>query len=530
MTTGRDGQPVLDVRGLTRRFGGVTAVDDVTLTVDKGESLGVIGPNGAGKTTFIGLVSGALAASAGTIQLAGRDITRLGPPARTRLGIGRTHQIPRPFGRMTVLENLLLAGRHAPGGERLSATRQRCESILDRAGLAEVAGVPAGRLPLLRRKRLELARALALRPRLLLLDEIGAGLVEHETAELIDLALDLRAEVEAMVVVEHVMDVITACCDRTVVLDFGKLIAAGPTREVLRDATVAAVYLGTAAPDQTAPARATPDQSTMDASPPAARGQRAHSGPASSRAAAPDRGSPLLTITDVHVAYGGVRALRGVSLRLHRGEVVALLGANGAGKTTLARAVSGVVPLTAGRIEFDGRRIDRLPPDRIGPLGIAHCMEGRRIFGSLTVEENLLLGAAGAAAGAVTARLAATYQTFPALAQRRSRPGTDLSGGEQQMLAIGRALMSAPRAVIFDEISLGLAPIAVDGLYAALADIRAGGVAMLLVEQNLERGLRLADRAYVLADGHIALTGTPDDIRRHPALRSLYIGEAGTDQ
>jgi len=131
------------------------------------------------------------------------------------------------------------------------------------------------------------------------------------------------------------------------------------------------------------------------------------------------------------------------------------------------------------------------------------------------------------AAGAVAARLASTYQTFPALAQRRSRPGTDLSGGEQQMLAIGRALMGAPKAIIFDEISLGLAPIAVDGLYAALAAIRADGVAMLLVEQNLERGLRLADRAYVLVDGHVALTGTPDDIRRHPTLRSLYIGESG---
>jgi branched-chain amino acid transport system ATP-binding protein len=515
--------PVLDVRGLTRRFGGVTAVDDVTLTVAPGESLGVIGPNGAGKTTFIGLVSGALAASAGTIQLAGKDITRLGPPARTRLGIGRTHQIPRPFGRMTVLENLLLAGRHAPGVERLSVTRRRCESILDRAGLAEVADVPAGRLPLLRRKRLELARALALRPRLLLLDEIGAGLVEHETAELIDLAVDLRTEVEAMVVVEHVMDVITACCDRTVVLDFGKLIAAGPTREVLRDATVAAVYLGTAAPDQRGA-----DQSIPDQLPPAvAADQEVHNGRGSDAAPDPDRGSPLLAITDVHVAYGGVRALRGVSLDLHRGEVVALLGANGAGKTTLARAISGVVPLAAGEIRFDGRRIDRLPADRMAPLGIAHCMEGRRIFGTLTVEENLLLGATGVAAGAVAARLASTYRTFPALAKRRSRPGTDLSGGEQQMLAIGRALMGAPAAIIFDEISLGLAPIAVDGLYAALAAIRADGVAMLLVEQNLERGLRLADRAYVLVDGHVALTGTPDDIRRHPTLRSLYIGESG---
>ena len=495
--------PTLDVRGLTCRYGGLTAVDGVTLSVAAGEALGVIGPNGAGKSTFIGLISGAISASAGTVHLGGRDVTRLGPPTRSHLGIGRTHQIPRPFGRMTVLENLLLAGRHAGGRESLAATRARCREILDRTGLDDVAFAQAGQLPLLRRKRLELARALALRPRLLLLDEIGAGLVEHEIADIVELIRALRAEVEAIVLVEHVMEVITRCCDRTVVLDFGKLIAEGPTSEVIADPAVAAVYLGTAT---TAPAAPRPRRS-------------------------PDPGTaPLLAVRDAHVTYGGVRAIRGVDLNVAAGEVVALLGANGAGKTTLARAVNGLVPLSSGRIDFAGHRVDGGPTDHVARLGMAHCMEGRRIFGTLTVEENLLLAADGSGRKEAARRLSSVYDVFPLLADRRSQSGTSLSGGQQQMLAIGRALMSAPKLVIFDEISLGLAPVTVDRLYEALDRIRQTGVAMLLVEQNLDQGLSLADRAYVLTHGRVALEGTPQHVRNHPALRSLYVGEPGAEE
>jgi branched-chain amino acid transport system ATP-binding protein len=499
-------RPMLEVRRLTRRFGGVTAVDALTLCVEAGQTLGVIGPNGAGKSTLIGLISGALAASEGTVHLGGTDVTRMAAPARTRLGIGRTYQIPRPFVGLTVLENLLLVARHAhrTAGSRRDA-RRRCLQILEQTGLHDVADVPAGRLQLLRRKRLELARALALRPRVLLLDEIGAGLVEHETAELVALIRRLRSEVEAMLVVEHNMDVIAAVCDQTAVLDFGRLVASGPTATVLADAEVAAVYLGTATAHPPAATAAAPPEQAVRST---ARGI-------------------LLEVRDLHVAYGGVRALRGVSLRVARGEVVALLGANGAGKSTLARAVSAVRPAASGEIVLDGRRIDRLPAHEVATRGIAHCMEGRRIFGTLSVEENLVLAANGARRADVVARLAATYEMFPVLAHRRRSAGTELSGGQQQMLAIGRALMSAPRLVIFDELSIGLAPVTVERLYAALAAVRASGLAMLLIEQNLERGLSLADRAYVLAEGRVALTGTPREVRRHPTLRSLYVG--GTD-
>lgn len=528
---------VLSVRALTRRFGGVTAVSELDLDVNPGEVLGVIGPNGAGKSTLVALVSGALAASSGSVSLDGKDITGLDAARRARLGIGRTHQIPRPFARISVLDNLLLAASNVSRGRSAHERKAGCLEILDRTGLLDVASQPAGQLTLLRRKRLELARAMALRPRVLLLDEIGAGLVESETRDLIDLITRLRGEVEAMLVIEHVMDVITACCDRTAVLDFGRLIATGPTREVLADATVAAVYLGTAAADHApSPEAAGRAASPEAAVPPSRRGdETAGLGPvAASRQAvsslvnlaAPAADRPLLAVEGLSVKYGELRALRGVDLTVSQAQTVTLLGANGAGKTTLAQAISGALRADGGRIVFDGHDITGMRADRVTALGIAQCLEGRRIFGTLTVEENLILGAGPAPAAVRRRRLDSVYEVFPALAEMRGRAGTAMSGGQQQMLAIGRALMSSPRLLILDEISLGLAPIAVDSLYLALAALKASGVAMILIEQNIARGLSLADRAYVLARGQVALSGSAAEVGANPVLSSLYVGES----
>ena len=492
---------LLRVDALTRRFGGVAAIDGLTLELRRGEALAVIGPNGAGKSTLVNLISGALAPSSGAVLLDGRDISLLTPDARTRLGIGRTHQIPRPFARMSVRENLALAARHARVPVPLHELHDWCQRILERTGLADLADHEAGGLPLLRRKRLELARALALRPRLLLLDEIGAGLVVTETRALIELIQTLRGEVEGLLIIEHVMDLITACCERAAVLASGQLLTVGNTREVLRDPEVIAAYLGSGSANATAGKR--------DGAP---------AGTASA--------TPLLEVRGLQVHYGGVRALRGVDLTVGRGEAVALLGANGAGKSTLARAISGVAPRTAGSVRFAGADLAGLRPEQITARGIGHCMEGRRIFASLSVEENLLLALPAADAARRAARLAYVYGMFPVLHERRHHAGTQMSGGQQQMLAIGRALMNEPQLVLFDEISLGLAPIAVEKLYESLARIRDSGVAMLVVEQNIERGLQLADRAYVLAHGEIRLSGRPAELRAAPALRALYVGDS----
>jgi branched-chain amino acid transport system ATP-binding protein len=508
---------LLEVSGLTRRFGGVTAIDGLDLSVRSGETLGVIGPNGAGKSTLVGLLAGALRPDGGRIVLAGRDVTRLRAPARARLGIGRTHQVPRPFRRMTVLENLLLGQVYGARTRGLAAARHEGRAILERTGLADVADEPAGSLPLLRLKRLELARALALRPRLLLLDEIGAGLIESELPELIELIGSLRAGVESVLVIEHVVEVIQACADRVAVLDWGRRLVEGTPAEVLRDPEVAAVYLGTTAAGPPAAggggaARSEPARRAPLVGPPAPRDRPAE---------------PLLRVEGVAVRYGAVRALQGVSIEVRRGEIVTLLGVNGAGKTTAARAISGMVPLAAGEVRYAGERIDGRRPDRIAGLGIAHCLEGRHIFADLTVRENLELGGRSAASRAeLRRRLASVHELFPVLAERGGRSGALLSGGQQQMLAIGRALMAAPELVIFDEISLGLAPVVVDRLYQALAEVNRRGVAMLVIEQNVERGLALADRAYVLEKGRVALHGPPATIRTDPHLLALYVGTA----
>jgi ABC-type branched-subunit amino acid transport system ATPase component len=508
--------PLLEIAGLTRRFGGVTAVDGLDTSVGRGQTLGVIGPNGAGKSTLVGLISGALRADAGSILLDGTELSRLRAPARARLGIGRTHQVPRPFARMTVLENLLIGALQGARVRTMREARAAAMEVLARTGLDDVATEPAGSLPLLRLKRLELARALALRPRLLLLDEIGAGLIESELKELIALVRSLRDEVEAILVIEHVVEVIQACSDRVAVLDWGRKLLEGTPAAVLRDPEVAAVYLGTTAvgPVASSPVTTPP---TVPAAVPAR----------SARSAARSAATPglLLRLSSVAVRYGAVRALQEVSVEVGRGEIVALLGANGAGKTTTARAVSGMVPLCGGAVWYRGRRIDGLRPDQVAAAGVAHCLEGRHVFADLTVEENLDLGGRSAPDRAeLRRRRDRVYGLFPILAERRALSGALLSGGQQQMLAIGRALMAAPELVIFDEISLGLAPVVVDRLYQALAEVNAGGVALLLIEQNVERGLALADRAYVLEKGRVALAGPPAEIRDDPRLLALYVG------
>jgi branched-chain amino acid transport system ATP-binding protein len=491
-------EALLRAAGVGKVYGGVRAVDGVDVELRPGEVLGMIGPNGAGKSTLIGLLSGAISGE-GTVELFGEDVTGAGAQQRARRGIGRTHQVPRPFGQMTVLENLLVAHLHGAKGTGRVA-RAECERILVRCGLAEFADVRASDLGLLRLKRLELARALAVKPRILLLDEIGAGLVESELRELISLIQELRHEVAAILIVEHVIDVIRECCDRLIVIDGGKLLVSGDPDEVLRDPQVAAVYLGTSGGQDVAPA--------------ASR----------SRAAA---ARPLLEVKGVAARYGAFRALHDVSFRVAEGEVLALLGANGAGKTTTARAVSGMLPVTAGEIWFDGQRINGRKPHDIVRLGVAHCMEGRKIFGDLSVEENLLLGARAAGSAKERARrLDAVYEVFGALRERRGNSGFGLSGGQQQMLAIGRALMAEPRLIIFDEISLGLAPITVDRLYQTLTEINGRGVSMIVIEQNVERGLALADHVAVLEKGRVALTGEPADMRADDRLLSLYVGEA----
>jgi len=239
----------------------------------------------------------------------------------------------------------------------------------------------------------------------------------------------------------------------------------------------------------------------------------------------PTWGRRVLEIAGLRAAYGPIEALRGIDLEVRAGELVCLLGANGAGKSTTLRAISGLLRPAAGRIVFDGRPIAGLEPGIILQAGIAHCPEGRRVFPYLSVEENLLMGAyVRHDSAGIAADLERVCEHFPVLGERRRQVAGTLSGGEQQMLAIGRALMARPRLILFDEPSLGLAPTVVETTFAIIADIRRQGTTVLMVEQNAYLALRMADRAYVLETGRIVLAGAAADLMADDHVRRAYLG------
>jgi len=233
----------------------------------------------------------------------------------------------------------------------------------------------------------------------------------------------------------------------------------------------------------------------------------------------------LLEVSSISVAYGDVRVLHRVSLRVEVGEIVSLLGANGAGKTTTLRAISGLIPVHEGVVTFEGRPLTGLSPSRIVERGIAHVPEGRQLFTNMTVEENLEMGAyLPQAKAARRETLTRVLELFPRLGERQRQVAGTLSGGEQQMVAIGRALMSRPRLLVLDEPSLGLAPIVVKSIFETVKRINADGTTVLLVEQNLAESLRLSDRGYVLETGKIAMEGRGIDLLADPHTRKAFLG------
>jgi branched-chain amino acid transport system ATP-binding protein len=236
--------------------------------------------------------------------------------------------------------------------------------------------------------------------------------------------------------------------------------------------------------------------------------------------------TPLLQVEDLQMRYGAIEALKGVSLEVRAGEVVTIIGGNGAGKSTLMKAISGLEPAAAGRVLFEGREITRLPGHQRVPLGIAQSPEGRQVFPDQTVHDNLMLGAyhRKATPAEIAADIEAQFEIFPRLRERRHQMAGTMSGGEQQMLAIARALMARPKLLLMDEPSLGLAPLVVKEIFAVIRSLKARGVTILLVEQMANQALAVADRAYVLETGHITMQGTGAQLRRDPKVRAAYLG------
>ena len=234
--------------------------------------------------------------------------------------------------------------------------------------------------------------------------------------------------------------------------------------------------------------------------------------------------STFLNVENIEVYYGAIHAIRGVSFHVNEGEVVTLIGANGACKSTILKTVSGLLRPKSGSISFDGTDITQIPPHKLIPMGLAHVPEGRRIFQQMTVEENLEMGAFTQPKAGVPADLEKVFELFPRLKERHHQIAGTLSGGEQQMLAMGRALMSHPKLLMLDEPSMGLAPILVEQIFEIIRSLHRTGTTILLVEQNAQMALSVADRAYVLETGEITLTGTGDELIHSDDIRKAYLG------
>jgi branched-chain amino acid transport system ATP-binding protein len=237
-------------------------------------------------------------------------------------------------------------------------------------------------------------------------------------------------------------------------------------------------------------------------------------------------GSPLLTVNDIHTYYGRIHALQGITIEVRKGEIVTLIGANGAGKTTTLKTISGLLHPREGSIQLEGRDISRTPAHELVRQGVGQAPEGRRIFSRLTVLENLQMGGYTRPAVEVKTDIERVFELFPRLLERSRQRGGTLSGGEQQMLAIGRALMSRPRILLLDEPSLGLSPILVQQIFSIITEINAQGTTILLVEQNALQALNVATRGYVLQTGRVAISGAAAELRQNATVREAYLGES----
>ena len=232
----------------------------------------------------------------------------------------------------------------------------------------------------------------------------------------------------------------------------------------------------------------------------------------------------LLKVDDIHVYYGNIHAIKGISFEVNEGEIVTLIGANGAGKSTTLNTVAGLMKPRSGAITFEGQQVAGMPASKIVPQGMALCPEGRRVFQQMTVRENLEMGGYTRPAGEISASLDNVFERFPRLKERHRQIAGTLSGGEQQMLAMGRALMSKPKLLMLDEPSMGLAPILVEQIFDIISELHAAGTTILLVEQNAQMALSIADRAYVLGTGKITMSGTASDVLADDRVRAAYLG------
>ena len=461
---------ILEVRDVVRRFGGVRAVDGASLDVEEGSITALIGPNGAGKSTLFNVVSGFLRAEHGTVTFEGKRIDRSPAYRIARGGLVRTFQMPRTLARLSVLDNMLLAAPRPERARELLAL-VRLESHAD-----DYAGVLSGG----QRKLLDFARVLMAEPRLVLLDEPMAG---------VNPALGRRARAAAATRRWHDLPVRRARHGRR----------DGGERPRRRDE------------------RGSRDRKRDAGGDPRGRARR--------RRVPRNLGAGMsLEVEDLEAGYGEALVLRGVSLRAAPGELVAIIGPNGAGKSTLLKVVYGLLGARRGAVRYEGEEVTGTRPEQLTRLGLNYVPQLGNVFPSLSIAENLLIGASSLPRPARRSAVDELYERFPALAERRRQRAGTLSGGQRKLLAVARALATRPRTLLLDEPSAGLSPQAVQLVFDKLQEVNAAGIAIVMVEQNARRALALADRGYVLDMGRNAYEGEGRALLNDPKVAELYLG------
>ncbi|MBE0612498.1 MAG: ATP-binding cassette domain-containing protein [Burkholderiales bacterium] len=475
-------------------FGGINAVSAASFGAEPGKITSLIGPNGAGKTTVLNMLGGFYQPDAGAIRLGEREIA--GKPAYViaRAGVARTYQTSQLFGSMSVRDNLAIARCKGRLGTKLDDADAAAEQLAAFVGYRGDLTRRTADLPHVDRRLIEIARALATRPGVLMLDEPAAGLSGEDKQQLAQLLRRIADKGITLILVEHDMSLVMGISDHVVVIDAGVCIAAGLPREVQQDPAVKRAYLG------------------EDAGRPTAH-----------RAEGAATGGNLFEVAGLHAGYGAEPVLKGIDLRVRQNEMVAVLGANGAGKSSLMRALAGLHRPVQGGINLAGKDLQGLPAHKVVALGVVLVPEGRQVFPELSVSDNIRLGAF-LRRDAQEQDIEAMFERFPKLRDRRHQRAGLLSGGEQQMLAVARGLMSRPRLLLLDEPSLGLAPAVINDLFAVLDRLRGEKVTILLVDQMAGLALALADRAYVIESGTIVASGTAAEIAADGALHRAYLG------
>ena len=495
---------VLSIEGVSKHFEGIRAVADASLTVNAGEIHALIGPNGAGKTTVFNLVSGLYEPDAGTIRLYDKEIQGSSPYQICNKGLVRSFQITNLFRGLSIYENLRLSlqARHAKrfnfwtDVDSLPDVHADTVDLIRYLGLEGIEQMEAGALSYGGQRLVDLGIALGCKPQVLLLDEPLAGLPAADRERVSNLVRNLAANIPVLIV-EHDIDRVLGFSHRVTVMNQGEILMTGTPQEVRNDQRVQEIYTGTGTSEVV----------------------HAHITDATVKP------RQVLRFEKVNAFYGKSHILHEASLDVREGEIVALVGRNGAGKTTLLRTLNGLVPLTSGTIEYEGRNIARMPTPDIARLGVGYVPQGRQLFAGMTVAENLALGRLARATDGQDGIVWSDekiFECFPRLKERVNVAADFLSGGEQQMLAVARALSGNVKLLLLDEPFEGLAPNIVKELFKVFDQIR-GSASIIIVEHNLDLVLALADRVFALERGAVIHQGPAQPLLTDLAYRKQIL-------